>query len=86
MSANATFAGLGLEEPCDECEGSGWLSNPDSERWHRDGQPAGTEPRDAFGELEPEESPCGECDGRGRRPTEAGRALLEFVRRWQGGR
>ncbi len=86
MSARVTLAGVVLQDVCDECGGAGWLSNLDWHRWFEAGQPAGREPRDGFGELEPEEPPCGECEGHGVRLTEAGLALLEFVRRWQGGR
>jgi hypothetical protein len=62
MNATMTFAGIALEERCEECGGTGRLSSQNWERWYRAGQPAGKEPRDAYGELEPEETPCGECD------------------------
>ncbi len=86
MSTRVTFAGVVVQEVCDECLGAGWLSNPDWQRWFEAGRPAGKEPRDGFGELEPEECRCDECEGHGARPTGAGLALLGFVRRWQGGR
>jgi hypothetical protein len=82
--AGLTFAGVALEETCDECKGAGWPQSPGWQRWFEAGQPAGKEPRDGFGELAPQEYVCSECEGHGVGPAVVGSALLEFVRRWLG--
>jgi hypothetical protein len=46
MTATTTFVGVALETRRDEC-GASWLTNPERERWHRDWQPVGPEPRRA---------------------------------------
>ena len=74
------WRGMDLDEVCPECEGDGWISNPLwNEWWSRNEE---LPPPDHALRREPEELPCGGCQGRGTRPTPDGRDLLRFLKRY----
>lgn len=69
-----------LDRWCSACvDGSGIVQAPEWREWFRQFSNARSEaPPEPEG---PEEIECGECDGAGRVLTEAGAALLAFLRR-----
>lgn len=70
--------------PCPTCKGSGWVGNPVWEDWWQSNRHRPPHEREPLPEGEPEELPCSDCRGRGIEPTEAGRHVLEFIRRMWG--
>lgn len=66
-----------LEEPCPGCGGQGTVKNHAWDEW-RAKRARGEEARPPY---QPERTPCRSCHGQGGVPTEAGRAVIAFVRR-----
>lgn len=65
---------LVLDRPCRDCRGDGLIQSSEWAEYFERGA-TGEEP------AEPEELPCGECEGAGSVPTQQGAALLRFLRR-----
>jgi len=64
-----------LETICPHCGGSGYVTNPVWIEWLKKRKQNPDLPMPD----EDEEVKCGECDGIGMVPTEAGKALLDFL-------
>lgn len=93
LMINATEA---LDTECETCQGNGIVITPEWLEWDKAEREAeaqwkgahpgeswfGSDARRCWGEQQPDEAEmqCGDCDGKGRKLTDAGRVLLQFLR------
>lgn len=85
-NTDGDYVPLHLERRCGACEGTGIEYSTAWAEYFAKHPEATTRPVTEWPQPQPvedEEGPCRECGGRGLQLTNDGRALVEFMRRWQ---